>query len=67
SFTEDRRPVSYYVYDRATQQGEMLFYSRPELAEYTLAPMEPIELRASDGLELHGYLTVPSGVERNRL
>lgn len=61
TFTEDRRPVSYYAYDRREKKGSFLFYSRPDLAEYTLAPMKPITFKARDGLTLHGYLTLPPG------
>src|SRR5207248_2259224 len=34
---------------------------RPELAGAPLRPMEPIELRARDGLPLVAYLTLPPG------
>lgn len=66
-FTEDRRPASYYRYNRSTGAAEFLFYNRPKLAEYTLAAMEPIVFTARDGLGIHGYLTCPPGVERRRL
>lgn len=67
TFTEDRRPVSYYAYDRREKKGTFLFFARPDLAEYALAPMEPISLTARDGLTLHGYLTLPIGVGRESL
>lgn len=66
-FTQDAGPVAYYSYDRKTQIGSLLFYNRPDLAEYELAPMEPISLTSRDGLTLHGYLTVPVGVSRKNL
>jgi dipeptidyl aminopeptidase/acylaminoacyl peptidase len=66
-FTKDDGPVSYYAYDRDTKAGTFLFYHRPDLLEYTLAPMEPIEYAARDGLEIHGYITYPPGLARSDL
>ncbi len=58
-FLEDNRPVSYYRLDRQTGESEFLFHTRPDLAEYTLARMEPVTFTARDGLTIHGYLTLP--------
>ena len=66
-FIEDRRPVAYWAYDRATKRGRLLFTTRPALESYTLAAMEPVAFPARDGLELHGYLTIPAGAEPNHL
>lgn len=66
-FTEDRAPASYYVYDRAAKRGEFLFSARPALERYPLAAMEPIRFVARDGLAIHGYLTWPPGLPRERL
>jgi dipeptidyl aminopeptidase/acylaminoacyl peptidase len=35
--------------------------------QYELAKMEPIAFTARDGLEVHGYITFPVGVERSNL
>jgi dipeptidyl aminopeptidase/acylaminoacyl peptidase len=61
-FLEDQRPVSYYRYDRRTRDATFLFTTRPALAEQTLAAMDPISFESRDGLTVHGYLTLPSGV-----
>ncbi len=45
----------------------MLFEDRPQLGSYELGRMEPFCITARDGLELHGYLTSPPGVERRHL
>jgi dipeptidyl aminopeptidase/acylaminoacyl peptidase len=37
------------------------------LLAHTLASMEPIVFAARDGLEIHGYLTLPAGVEPRSL
>ena len=66
-FLDDNAPVSYWMYDRKSQTGHLLFHTRPDLTQYTLAPMRPIQLASRDGLPLHGYLTTPVGVERRAL
>lgn len=66
-FTADNGPVAYYAFDRDSLKGTFLFYSRPVLKEYTLAKMEPISFISSDGLTIHGYLTLPPGKEPQNL
>jgi dipeptidyl aminopeptidase/acylaminoacyl peptidase len=60
-------PVLYFVYDRADSRLRFLFTHQPELERYRLAPMEPIEFPARDGVTVHGYATWPPGVERSGL
>lgn len=67
AFTEDDAPASYYRYQRPTGRAQFLFFTRPRLAEYLLAPMQPISYTARDGLTIHGYLTLPPGVAPRRL
>ena len=67
AFTADDGPVSYYAYDRHEKRGTHLFDDRPELREYILAAMEPISFETRDGLEIHGYLTLPSALGRENL
>ncbi len=67
AFTADDGGASYYSYGRATKRGEHLFDSRPDLAEYTLARMDPVSFVARDGLTIEGYLTLPPGGEREGL
>ncbi|HVM08711.1 MAG TPA: S9 family peptidase [Acidimicrobiales bacterium] len=66
-FTLDDGPVEYYSWDRETKQATFLFHQRPELRQYTLAKMEPFSFTSRDGLTIHGYLTFPTGVERQNL
>ncbi|MEV3927228.1 S9 family peptidase [Actinomadura coerulea] len=53
------RAVRYYLHDRRTGQARLLFQDRDDLDPYELAPMQPFQLVARDGLDLHGYLTRP--------
>jgi dipeptidyl aminopeptidase/acylaminoacyl peptidase len=61
AFSSDIDPASFYLFRPREKQLKFLFASRPELASYRLAPMEPISFPARDGLLLHGYLTLPLG------
>jgi dipeptidyl aminopeptidase/acylaminoacyl peptidase len=60
AFTQDAGGVSYWIYDRGRRSGSFLFHTRPDLAQYTLAEMRPIELTSRDGWRLEGYLTLPA-------
>lgn len=55
----DNGPVSYYWYDRTTKTATFLFDNRPELRRYLLAEVEPVTIKARDGMLLHCYLTLP--------
>ena len=61
--TSDKGPVTYHAYDRDSGQARFLFTSRKALEECPLAAMQPVSLKARDGLILSGYLTIPPGVE----
>jgi dipeptidyl aminopeptidase/acylaminoacyl peptidase len=67
AFQSDLRAAEYYLFDRATKKLTHLFAARPELANFTLAPMKPISIKSRDGLELISYLTVPVGIESQNL
>ena len=67
SFTKDNGPVTYWMYRRDTRRGEFLFANQPQLGQYTLATIEPVEFSSRDGYRLHGYLTCPPGAEKKRL
>ena len=64
---KDNGPVSFYTYDRSTKEATFLFVHRPELEDYTLAPMEPMSFQSRDGLTIHGYITYPPGSEHRDL
>ncbi len=56
----DRDPDSYYLLDRKTMQASPLFSSLETIDPEKMAPRRPISFKARDGLELHGYLTMPA-------
>jgi len=57
-------PTAYYMYDRGSRDATFLFHHRAQLTEYDLAPMEPFHFTSRDGLDIHGYVSFPPGVER---
>jgi dipeptidyl aminopeptidase/acylaminoacyl peptidase len=67
AFTDDAGPIKYFAYDRASRVGSFLLDSRPELAHYELARMEPFSFTARDGLTIHAYATFPPDGGRSGL
>ncbi len=58
--SSDRDPGSYYLLDRTTKQTVLIARRKPWLNPEELARSEPISFKARDGLEIHGYLTMPT-------
>ena len=67
AYTTDDGPVAYYLFDRPTQKATFLFVNNSRLEKLKLARTEPVEYKAKDGMTIHGYLTVPVGVEPKNL
>ncbi len=63
----DTRSPEFFLYDREKNQLSPLFDAMPWIDDDLISPMEPIVVTARDGLELHGYLTVPKGAEKKNL
>lgn len=59
----DKTRGAYYYLDRAADELEKLVEVSPWLDPSELADMEPIRYTSRDGLTIHGYLTLPRGVE----
>jgi dipeptidyl aminopeptidase/acylaminoacyl peptidase len=64
AYTTDDGPIYFYLYDKDSGKAEYLFSNRPELEKYKLAKMEPVSFKSRDGLDLHGYLTMPLGMKK---
>ena len=60
-------PLAFYNYDRETKKVSQLFTENPALAKFVLARKKPVTIKARDGLEMVGYLTIPPGVEPRKL
>jgi dipeptidyl aminopeptidase/acylaminoacyl peptidase len=57
--TSDRTAGTRYLYTRSTDTLAKLGEVAPWLPESKMAPVQPIEYAARDGLTIHGYLTLP--------
>jgi dipeptidyl aminopeptidase/acylaminoacyl peptidase len=67
SYTNDDGPVYYYTYDRGTKKAELLFSHQPKLEGVKLSRMQPVSYESRDGLVIHGYLSLPVGVDAKNL
>ena len=65
--TSDRTRGARYLYDRRADRLTKLGDVSPWLPEARMAAMKPITYTTRDGLIVHGYLTVPNGVEPKNL
>jgi len=57
----DRSLGAFYLYDASSRGLTKLGDRAPWLPEEDLTEMKPIEYQARDGLNIHGYLTLPKG------
>ena len=63
----DKSLGSYYFYDTNKKDLKKLVDVSPWLEEENMADQKPITYKTRDGLTIHGYLTLPKGVEANNL
>ena len=61
AYLMDDGPVRYYRYDRAEKKAHFLFVNRKDLENLPLVRMQPVVIKARDGLNLVSYLSLPSG------
>lgn len=57
----DRNPGSYYLYEKNIGKLTKLGDINPDLKPDELCAMQPITYKASDGMTIDGYLTLPLG------
>ena len=63
----DKLAAKYYFYDKKTGETKFLANAMPWLNEDEMATMKPIEYKSRDGLTIHGYLTLPKGIEAKNI
>ncbi len=63
----DRTPGKYYLYDFKTTKIKEVANPFPWIEEKHMSYMKPITYKSRDGLEIHGYLTLPLGIEPKNL
>jgi len=57
----DADPGVFYLHDAEKNKTVELFQNRPWINPEQMARMEPVTIKARDGLALHGYVTRPPG------
>jgi dipeptidyl aminopeptidase/acylaminoacyl peptidase len=62
AFNSPTDPGATYLYDRNTGEAKFLYRPRPWLKSNELVGMKPISFKSRDGLDIHGYLSLPKGV-----
>ncbi len=63
----DKLAAKYYFYDKETGDTKFLANAMPWIKEDEMATMKPIQYKSRDGLTIHGYLTLPQGVEAKNI
>lgn len=63
----DRTRGAYFLYDRRDNSMSKLAELSPWLKEEQMSPMQYITFKSRDGLDIHGYLTIPVGTEAKNL
>jgi dipeptidyl aminopeptidase/acylaminoacyl peptidase len=63
----DRSLGAYYIYDLVKDKLTKIQEVSPWIDETKMADIKPIQYRARDGQIIHGYLTLPKGVEAKNL
>lgn len=63
----DKSLGAFYFYDAKTDDLTLIEEVSPWLDENELCDMTPVQYTSRDGLTIHGYLTLPKGVEAKNL
>lgn len=63
----DTTPTTFYLYDLEKKQATFIASQAPKIKKENLSPMEPFRIKARDGMELNGYLTIPKNKEDKNL
>lgn len=62
-----QNPGDFYLFNSKTNKLRYLGSANDALDPETMASVKPFSFKASDGMELHGYLTLPLGVDPKNL
>jgi len=63
----DVDPGSAFLFNRTTGQARFLMSRMSWIKPEQMSEMRPITLKARDGVELHGYITIPRGSDGKNL
>jgi dipeptidyl aminopeptidase/acylaminoacyl peptidase len=56
----DRDPGTYYLFNKTTGKADILFAAMPDIEPDDMAPRRPFTFKSRDGIDLHGYVTMPA-------
>ncbi|WP_076415167.1 S9 family peptidase [Shewanella sp. UCD-KL12] len=63
----DRNPGDYYIFNTESKKLEYLLSQKNWLDPEQMAEIKPVSFVSRDGTEVHGYLTLPHGIEAKNL
>lgn len=63
----DRNPGTSYLYEKATGKLTQLSNLNASVKPHELCAMKPVSFKASDGMLINGYLTLPLGSKQTNL
>jgi dipeptidyl aminopeptidase/acylaminoacyl peptidase len=63
----DTDPGATYIWDRKAQTLALQYMIREEIPRPSLSQRQPYQFKSSDGLTIHGYLTLPKGLPARSL
>jgi dipeptidyl aminopeptidase/acylaminoacyl peptidase len=66
-YTQDRGPVRFYTWDRASKKATFMFSHQPKLEGLKLSEMKAYTVTARDGLKIPVYVTLPAGYAAKNL
>lgn len=65
--SSDRSPGDYYLFDTRTRKADYFAAVRDWINPEEMSERRPIQLKARDGTQLWGYLTLPKGRDPRKL
>ena len=65
--TSDTEPGEAYLWNRKARTLDLQYRIREEMPRASLSERKPYTFKSSDGLEIHGYLTLPKGLPAKNL
>ncbi|WP_133408148.1 alpha/beta hydrolase family protein [Parashewanella tropica] len=63
----DRNPGTYYLYNQKENKLQNIAAQKPWIDPNDLADVKPVSFKSRDGLTIHGYITLPYGIEHKNL
>ncbi|MEP4889296.1 MAG: S9 family peptidase [Aliiglaciecola sp.] len=64
--SSDVNPGEYYIFDTEKMGAEFIWSNRSWFDPRTMASQQPFQFTTDDNMQIHGYLTMPKGLEDNQ-